>query len=150
MTPQFIEYERKVHFRHHQNGATFRSGNKDVPFANTLCKMNSNVPASHITDDPSLVTCKICRRHQIFRAIFTREQNEAAQRAVLAIEPAPPARALSGALVRDFMRAPISGTAVVALHACAFVALIRGDVDHALLVSILGAVVSNGRGSSGD
>lgn len=61
----FEERPRKVHFYHDQQGATF--GLKKTPFANTLCKMNSAVPDSHITTDPSLVTCKICRKDHRFK-----------------------------------------------------------------------------------
>lgn len=63
----FEERPRKVHFHHDQQGATF--GLKNTPFANTLCKMNSAVPDSHITTDPELVTCKICRRDHRFREL---------------------------------------------------------------------------------
>lgn len=61
----FEERPRKVHFHHDQQGATF--GLKKTPFANTLCKMNSAVPESHITTQPHLVTCKICKRDHRFR-----------------------------------------------------------------------------------
>ncbi|QHB80495.1 hypothetical protein P6F35_gp62 [Sphingomonas phage vB_StuS_MMDA13] len=63
----FEERPRKVHFHHDQQGATF--GLKNTPFANTLCKMNSAVPDSHITTDPELVTCKICRKDHRFREL---------------------------------------------------------------------------------
>lgn len=60
--------ERKVHLYHDQKGATIKYSGKK--FANTLCKMNSDVPASHITTDPSKVTCKICRRDHRFAALI--------------------------------------------------------------------------------
>lgn len=63
----FEERPRKVHFHFDQQGATF--GLKKTPFANTLCKMNSAVPDSHITTDPELVTCKICRKDHRFREL---------------------------------------------------------------------------------
>jgi hypothetical protein len=63
----FEERPRKVHFHHDQQGATFGAYGKQTPFANTLCKMNSAVPESHITTDPSLVTCKICRKDHRFK-----------------------------------------------------------------------------------
>lgn len=63
----FEERPRKVHFYHDQQGATF--GLKKTPFANTLCKMNSAVPESHITTDPDKVTCKICRKDARFRMV---------------------------------------------------------------------------------
>lgn len=62
---QFEEYERKVHYHHDNSGETFGIGNR--PFANTLCKMNSEVPETHITNDPSKVTCKICRKDRRFK-----------------------------------------------------------------------------------
>lgn len=68
----FEERPRKLHFYHDQEGATF--GLKNTPFANTLCKMNSNVPDSHITTDPELVTCKICRQDHRF-AELKRKRN---------------------------------------------------------------------------
>lgn len=72
----FEERPRKVHFYHDQKGATF--GLKNTPFANTLCKMNSNVPDSHITTDPELVTCKICRwDHRFAELKRKRNINEA-------------------------------------------------------------------------
>lgn len=67
---------RKVHLYHDQKGATF--GLKNTPFANTLCKMNSNVPESHITSDPDKVTCKICRKdHRFAELVRKRNINEA-------------------------------------------------------------------------
>ena len=63
----FEEQPRKVHLHFDQQGATF--GLKNTPFANTLCKMNSAVPDSHITTDPDKVTCKICRKDHRFKAI---------------------------------------------------------------------------------
>lgn len=63
---------RKVHFHHDQKGATIGITNR--PFANTLCKMNSDVPESHITTDPDKVTCKICRKDHRF-AELTRKRN---------------------------------------------------------------------------
>ena len=51
-------YERKVHLYHDQQGATIKSSGR--PFANTACKMNSDIPESHITTDISKVTCQIC------------------------------------------------------------------------------------------
>lgn len=68
----FEERPRKVHFHHDQQGATF--GLKKTPFANTLCKMNSAVPESHITTDPDKVTCKICRKDHRF-AVLARKRN---------------------------------------------------------------------------
>lgn len=64
----FEEQPRKVHYYHDQQGATFGLSKK--PFANTLCKMNSDVPASHITMDPSKVTCKICRKDARFKMVL--------------------------------------------------------------------------------
>lgn len=61
----FTETPRKVHFHHDQGGATIGISNR--PFANTLCKMNSAVPESHITTDPDKVTCKICRKDARFK-----------------------------------------------------------------------------------
>lgn len=61
----FEEQPRKVHFHHDNGGETF--GLKKTPFANTLCKMNSAVPDSHITTDPDKVTCKICRKDHRFK-----------------------------------------------------------------------------------
>lgn len=69
---QFEEYERKVHYHHDNSGETFGIGNR--PFANTLCKMNSEVPETHITNDPSKVTCKICRKDHRFTEL-TRKRN---------------------------------------------------------------------------
>lgn len=63
----FEEQPRKVHFHHDNGGETF--GLKKTPFANTLCKMNSNVPESHITTDPDKVTCKICRKDRRFKVL---------------------------------------------------------------------------------
>lgn len=51
-------YERKVHLYHDQQGATIKSSGR--LFANTACKMNSDVPQSHITTDLSKVTCSLC------------------------------------------------------------------------------------------
>lgn len=56
-------YERKVHLYHDQQGARINShipGVEGRLFANTACKMNSDVPESHITTDLGKVTCKIC------------------------------------------------------------------------------------------
>lgn len=64
----FEPYERKVHFRHDQGGA--RVKNSGRPFANTLCKMNSNVPDTHITTDPEKVTCRICRKDRRFALLL--------------------------------------------------------------------------------
>lgn len=61
---QFEERPRKVHLHHDQKGALIPHSNR--PFVNTLCKMNSDVPSSHITDDPAAVTCKICLRDARF------------------------------------------------------------------------------------
>jgi hypothetical protein len=61
----FEERPRKFHFYHDQEGALIPHSNK--PFANTLCKMNSAVPESHITTDLDRVTCKICLRDARFR-----------------------------------------------------------------------------------
>ncbi len=73
---KFEEQPRKVHFHHDQQGATF--GLKNTPFANTLCKMNSNVPLTHITKVPEEVTCKICRRDARFRELARKRNiNEA-------------------------------------------------------------------------
>lgn len=60
---------RKVHLHHDQQGATYggHGRQKPRPFANTLCKMNSDVPESHITTDTSKVTCRICRKHHAFK-----------------------------------------------------------------------------------
>lgn len=55
---------RKVHLYKFQNGDEYRSGKK---FANTLCRMNSDVPTEFITTSHAEVTCKICRRHAEFR-----------------------------------------------------------------------------------
>lgn len=60
----FTEKPRKVHLFHDQKGARIPHSNR--LFANTLCKMNSNVPDSHITDDPEKVTCKICLKDARF------------------------------------------------------------------------------------
>lgn len=58
-------YERKVHLYHDQQGA--KIGHSDRLFANTACKMNSNVPLSHITTDIHKVTCSIClsKKHKV-------------------------------------------------------------------------------------
>lgn len=61
----FEEQPRKVHFYCDQKGATF--GLKETPFANTVCRMNSTVPESHITTDASKVTCKICQKDHRFK-----------------------------------------------------------------------------------
>lgn len=56
-------YERKVHLYHDQKGARINShipGVEGRLFANTACKMNSDVPLSHITTDIHKVTCQIC------------------------------------------------------------------------------------------
>lgn len=63
--PDYGEFERNVHFFHDQRGAKIPHSNRK--FANTLCKMNSDVPESHITTDPTLVTCKLCRSHRGFK-----------------------------------------------------------------------------------
>lgn len=55
---------RKVHLFHDQGGDKMYGGR---PFANTLCRMNSDVPKTHITSDVSLVTCKICRKDKRFK-----------------------------------------------------------------------------------
>lgn len=68
----FHDEPRKVHFHHDQQGAKVPHSNR--PFANTLCKMNSNVPESHITTDPDKVTCKICRKDARF-AVLARKRN---------------------------------------------------------------------------
>lgn len=65
----FEPHERKFHYYHDQEGATF-GRTKPRPFANTLCKMNSDVPESHITTDPHKVTCKICRKDRRFQTIL--------------------------------------------------------------------------------
>lgn len=65
---RFPEQPRKVHLHHDQQGATI--GITGRPFANTLCKMNSDVPESHITTDPTKVTCKICRKDARFKALI--------------------------------------------------------------------------------
>jgi hypothetical protein len=57
---------RKIHLAHDQHGAMI--GRTNRRFANTLCKMNSDVPSSHITTDHSKVTCKICRGDRRFNA----------------------------------------------------------------------------------
>lgn len=67
--PYYAEPKRKVHLYHDQKGAAWgltMPGGSKKKFANTLCKMNSDVPASHITRDPKAVTCKICLRDHRF------------------------------------------------------------------------------------
>ena len=64
---QFEEYIRKVHLFHDQEGATIKHSGRR--FANTLCKMNSDVPESHITSDPDKVTCSICRKDRRFKVL---------------------------------------------------------------------------------
>ena len=60
-------YERKVHYYHDNTGKTYGPDKK--PFANTLCKMNSKVPTSHITKSAEKVTCKICRKDRRFALV---------------------------------------------------------------------------------
>ena len=59
---------RKVHLWFDQDGAKIAGTSR--LFANTLCKMNSDVPESHITHDPAKVTCKICRKDARFRVLI--------------------------------------------------------------------------------
>ena len=61
---QFEPPSRKVHLHHDQRGAKIGTSNRR--FANTLCKMNSDVPDTHITDIASQVTCKICQQDRRF------------------------------------------------------------------------------------
>lgn len=56
--------EPKIHLHRDQGGATIRGTSRK--FANTLCKMNSDVPTERITTDPGKVTCKICLRDARF------------------------------------------------------------------------------------
>jgi hypothetical protein len=65
----FEPHERKFHYYHDQEGATY-GHSKPRPFANTLCKMNSNVPGRYITTDPLKVTCKICRKDRRFQTVL--------------------------------------------------------------------------------
>lgn len=60
----FQHQDPKVHLHHDQGGATISGTSRR--FADTLCKMNSNVPADRITRDPAKVTCKICLRDARF------------------------------------------------------------------------------------
>lgn len=65
--------ERKIHYYFDNQGATYGQtmpGGSSGKFANTLCKMNSDVPETHITTDPMLVTCKICRKDARFKRIM--------------------------------------------------------------------------------
>lgn len=64
----YHETPRKVHLFHDQKGAMVP--HRSYAFANTLCKMNSNVPESHITTDPEKVTCKICRKDARFKGLI--------------------------------------------------------------------------------
>lgn len=75
--PYFHEEPRKVHLHFDQKGAKIGTSNR--LFANTLCKMNSDVPESHITTDPMKVTCKICRKDARFKALINAQFGKLAQ-----------------------------------------------------------------------
>lgn len=81
-------YERKVHLYHDQKGATIKSSGR--PFANTACKMNSDVPLSHITTDIDKVTCQIClsKKHKVGAFERYRSIPNSVEESKVAAEPA--------------------------------------------------------------
>lgn len=79
-TDPFEERPRKVHYFADQNGAKIPHSGK--PFANTLCKMNSNVPGTHITTIPHEVTCKLCRQHKSFKHILNAQYGKFSRQSI--------------------------------------------------------------------
>lgn len=71
--PLFAAEPRKVHLFHDQKGAEYESMGKKHKYANTLCKGNFAGPELRTTDDPDLVTCKICRKDARFRVLLARQ-----------------------------------------------------------------------------
>lgn len=99
--PNYEERPRKVHLFRDWNGATYQSMGKMRRYANTLCKKNSDVPASHVTTEPEEVTCKNCLRKM---GRFRSKPKDDTIRIVRVLEYVGPRKVLERALEQNAVK----------------------------------------------
>lgn len=127
----YFDKPRKVHLYHDWKGATYGHGQKQKPYAPTLCKGNFSSNGLLTTDDHSKVTCQSCYKKMLPK-IPTRPVTKVK-------------RSAWRILFDDIADRPLAASVAILAMSWSLYCHLTGDIDRGIALNILAIVATTRR-----